>query len=209
MTRWDGLADAPRGAAYARHWDRLAATGADVHGEAAFVDSLLAPGSSVLDAGCGTGRVAIRLAELGHVCTGVDADPTMLEHARRSGPDVTWALADLAGNEVPAGPFDLVVAAGNVMILLTPGTEAGVVAALAARTGVLVAGFGLAAPHLPVPEAPFDLDTYDAWCAAAGLQLTERWSTWARDPWDRGSGYAVSVHVTAGEGLAGEREPLH
>jgi SAM-dependent methyltransferase len=197
MTRWDELGDAPRGEAYARHWDRLAATGADVHGEATFVDSVLAPGSTVLDAGCGTGRVAIRLAELGHVCTGVDADAAMLDHARATAPDLQWVLADLASDDVPAGPFDLVVAAGNVMILLAPGTEAGVIAGLARRTRVLVAGFALAAPHLPVPEAPFGLDEYDAWCSSAGLQLAERWSTWSRDPWDRDSGYAVSVHVTA------------
>ena len=208
MTRWDELGGAPRGEAYAAYWDALVARGEDPHGEATLVDSLLAPGSRVLDAGCGTGRVAIRLAELGHHATGVDADPAMLDHARAVAPDLPWVLADLASPGVPEGPFDLVVAAGNVMILLAPGTEAGVIAGLARRTRVLVAGFALAAPHLPIPEAPFDLARYDAWCADAGLVLQDRWSTWSRDPWEPGGGYAVSVHVTPREGLPAGREGL-
>jgi hypothetical protein len=52
---------------------------------------------------------------------------------------------------------------------------------------------GLDPPHLPLEEAPVDLPSYDGWCASAGLVLEERWSTWARDPYD-GGGYAVSVH---------------
>src|SRR3954467_393192 len=46
---WDGDS-------YQERFDRLAAAGADVHGEAAFVVSY--EPASVLDAGCGTGRVA-------------------------------------------------------------------------------------------------------------------------------------------------------
>ena len=208
MTRWDELGSAPRGEAYARHWDKLVAAGVDVHGEASFVDSLVAPGSSLLDAGCGTGRVAIRLTELGHRCTGVDADPAMLAHARRVAPELPWVLADLASDDVPTGPFDAVVAAGNVMILLAAGTEAGVIAGLARRSPVLIAGFATGGDHLPLSSAPFDLEQYDAWCAAAGLRLAERWSTWSREPWDPATSYAVSVHVTPAVGLPPHREPL-
>ena len=46
---WDGDA-------YQRRFDELAATGKDVHGEVGFV-MMLEP-VTVLDAGCGTGRVA-------------------------------------------------------------------------------------------------------------------------------------------------------
>ena len=35
---------------------------------------------------------------------------------------MTWLLADLADLDLPA-PFDLVVAAGNLFPLLTPGTR--------------------------------------------------------------------------------------
>ena len=42
----------------------------------------------VLDAGCGTGRVAIELARRGIEVVGVDADPDMLERARRRAPQL-------------------------------------------------------------------------------------------------------------------------
>jgi SAM-dependent methyltransferase len=59
--------------------------------EAALVHSLLAAGGSVLDLGCGTGRLAEPLAELGHPVTGVDNEPGMLAELRRS----TGAHADI------------------------------------------------------------------------------------------------------------------
>jgi SAM-dependent methyltransferase len=68
------------------------------------------PGAHVLDAGCGTGRVAIRLAELGYDCVGVDLDPAMLAEARRAAPALAWVPADLASLALDRR-FDLVVAA--------------------------------------------------------------------------------------------------
>ncbi|HEX7827307.1 MAG TPA: SAM-dependent methyltransferase, partial [Mycobacterium sp.] len=58
-TRWQDT-DAPRGDDYDARWRSLAATGQNVHGEADLVESLLreSGGTRVLDAGCGTGRVA-------------------------------------------------------------------------------------------------------------------------------------------------------
>ena len=150
----------------------------------------------MLDAGCGTGRVAIQLAALGYDCVGVDSDASMLEVAQAASADVTWLLCNLADLGDIGAPFDLVVAAGNVIPLLAPGTEADVICGLAAQlgsTGRLVAGFGIDAAHLPLAEAPFGLDEYDVWCAAAGLEREARFATWARDPYADG-GYAVSVH---------------
>ncbi len=194
--RWGG-AD---GAGYAARFAQLAASGFDVHGEARLCASLVPPGARVLDAGCGTGRVAARLAELGYGCVGIDSDGSMLAQARLSSAEVVWLDADLA--QLPAGepaladPFDLVVAAGNVIPLLAEGTEAGVLAALAGRLrpgGLLVAGFGLDAAHLPLAEAPFGLADYDAWCAQAGLEPVGRLATWDGVAYD-GGGYAVSLH---------------
>jgi SAM-dependent methyltransferase len=51
-------------------------------GVAAVVHQLLPAGGSVLDLGCGTGRVAEPLAELGHPVTGVDNEPLMLDALR-------------------------------------------------------------------------------------------------------------------------------
>ncbi len=186
-----------KGHEYAARFDRLAASGADVHGEAALVASLVPPGSRVLDAGCGTGRVALRLAELGYDVAGADIDPSMLEVARARGPHVPWYEADLAHLDLSGEPpFDLIVSAGNVMPLLAAGTGPRVLANLAemlAPNGLLVAGFGLDPAHLPIPEPTVDLAEYDAWCAGAGLVLEQRLATWDGDRY-AGGGYAVSIH---------------
>jgi SAM-dependent methyltransferase len=192
MSRWSD-SDAPRGSAYDQRFERLAAAGHDVHGEASFVAGY-EPGT-VLDAGCGTGRVAIELARRGIRTVGVDLDPAMLEQARAKSSDVRWLLGDLAALQVSrrnGDPlrFHVVVAAGNVMIFLRPGTEARVVQQLADHLvpgGLLISGFQLIAGR-------YGLDAYDAHCAAAGLEPFERFATWTRDPWAVDSGYAVSVH---------------
>ncbi len=147
-------------------------------------------GRTVLDAGCGTGRVAIELARRGYQVTGADSDPRMLTTAQAKAPELSWAQADLAElpDTVPA-TFDLVLLAGNVMIFLEPGTEEQVVNEMARRLtpgGLLVAGFSLRPDQL-------SLDRYDELAAAAGLQPVDRWATWDRQPYVGGD-YAVSVH---------------
>ena len=195
-SRWSGLAGSEdRGDRYADRFAQAAAAGQDVHGEASFVHAL-APEARVLDAGCGTGRVAIRLAELGHDVVGVDLDQGMLDRARRDAPDLSWFVADLAQLRLPDELFDVVLTAGNVIPLVSAGDEARVVARLAAHLrpgGLLVSGFGLDAAHLPLDEATVTLEQYDAWCADAGLDLLDRFATWDRQPF-AGGGYAVSVH---------------
>ncbi|WP_329022885.1 MULTISPECIES: class I SAM-dependent methyltransferase [unclassified Streptomyces] len=199
MNRWTELTGDTSGEDYAARFAALARSGKDMHGEARFCSALVPAGARVLDAGCGTGRVAIRLAELGYDCTGVDVDASMLAVARKQAPALPWYRADLAGFDPDAlgigTGFDLVVAAGNVMALLAPGTEAAVVARLAGALrpgGLLVAGFGLDAAHLPVPPG-LTLAEYDDHCAAAGLAPVDRFATWDAAPYD-GGGYAVSVH---------------
>ncbi len=177
---------AGRSQIYDRRWEELAAAGHNVHGEADLVETL-GP-RSVLDAGCGTGRVAIELYRRGIDVTGVDVDATMLEKARAKAPELPWIAADLAAFDL-GRTFDVVVLAGNVMIFLAPGTEAAVMARVAAHVvpgGALVAGFSLEPGRL-------DLAAYDAHTAAADLELAERWATWDRQPYDGGS-YSVSVH---------------
>jgi acetyl esterase len=188
------------GVRYAARLARLAASGLDLHGEARFVQARVAAGARVLDAGCGTGRVAARLADLGYDCVGVDVDDSMLAEARRSGSAATWVQGDLTALDLPgagvAEPFDAVVSAGNVMPLVPAGTVPAVLAGLAAHLrpgGLLIAGFGLAPAHLPPGAERLDLADYDAWCAAAGFSLAERYATWGADPY-AGGGYAVSVH---------------
>jgi SAM-dependent methyltransferase len=175
-----------KGDAYDRQWREMAARGESIHGEADFVCRF--EPTSVLDAGCGTGRVAIELAARGIDVVGVDLDDSMLAAARAKAPDLTWVSADLL--DVDLGrTFDVVVLPGNVMIFLAHGTEAAVVANLArhvAPGGHLVAGFQL--------RRGYDLDRYDADCTVAGLTLAARFATWEGAPWQSGGHYAVSVH---------------
>src|SRR3954453_9020027 len=100
MNRWQEIARDTGGADYARRYAErfreLAARGDDVHGEATFVTGLADPPARVLDAGCGTGRVAIRLAELGYEVLGVDLDASMLAMAREEAPHLDWRVGDLA-----------------------------------------------------------------------------------------------------------------
>lgn len=198
MSRWQEAPGTLDGPGYAARFDALAAAGVDVHGEATFCSSLVAAGAAVLDAGCGTGRVAGRLAELGYDCTGVDIDPSMLAVAGDRFPQGTWVQADLSTLALTCC-FDLIVAAGNVIPLVAAGAEADVVARLATHLtpdGLLVAGFGLDATHLPLDAAPFGLVAYDRWCSDAALRLVDRYATWDFQPY-AGGGYAVSVHRRA------------
>jgi trans-aconitate methyltransferase len=113
----------------------------------------------------------------------------MLATARRRSPELHWIEADLASFQLDR-TVDVAVVAGNVMILLTPGTEPAVVANIARHLrpdGLLIAGFQVRPEHLSIAE-------YDAAAAAAGLTLVERFSTWDREPWLATSEYAVSVH---------------
>lgn len=188
MTRWQRRADVPRGADYQAQFDALAASGVDVHGEASFVATLDPVPASVLDAGCGTGRVAIELARRGVEVLGTDIDPGMLATAREAAPDLEWVHADLADLDL-GRTFEAIVLAGNVLIFVEPGTEERVLARCAAHLapgGALVAGFQL-------KPGRYDLASLDAGAGAAGLALAQRYATWDRQPWIAGGDYAVSV----------------
>jgi SAM-dependent methyltransferase len=177
--------------AYDARYEQRAAAGENVHGEADFV-MRFAPGS-VLDGGCGTGRVARELARRGVDVVGVDIDDDMLATARRKSPEVAWHHADLASVDL-ARSFDLTLLAGNVMIFLAPGSEGRVIANMArhlAPGGVLVAGFQLQPGRLSV-------EGYDESARAAGLTLKERWSTWDLAAWDVHGDYVLSVHARRG-----------
>ena len=167
--------------------------GENVHGEADFVESF-GP-RSVLDAGCGTGRVGIELARRGIEVVGVDIDERMLGTARSKAPDISWHLGDLAEIDLER-TFDVIVMAGNVMIFLAPGTEGAVLKNMAlhlAPGGVLIAGFQLAMGYLEIEE-------YDRLAGEAGLTLLERYSTWHHETWAWDSHYAVSVHKNMNKG---------
>ncbi len=183
-SRWS---EQPRPSAevYDERWARLEAAGAHPHGEADLVMSF-GP-SRVLDAGCGTGRVAIELDRRGVEVVGVDLDAGFVAAAQRKAPTLDWRHDDLATMRL-GRRFDVIVLAGNVMIFVAPGTEQAVLENLAdhlAPGGHLIAGFALDGGRL-------SLGAFDACADMSGLSVVGRFATWERDPFADGD-YAVSV----------------
>lgn len=185
-TRWSAERDAAASHAYVARFDELAAAGTDTHGEARFVDALAPRGARVLDAGAGTGRVGAELVRRGHRVVAVDLDPVLVEAARRH-PGLEVHEADLATLDL-GEQFDVVVAAGNVLVFTDPGTERAVLGRLAAHLapgGALVVGFATDREYTPA-----DLDA-DA--AAVGLAREHRFATWDLRAWHDAADWAVTV----------------
>jgi 2-polyprenyl-3-methyl-5-hydroxy-6-metoxy-1,4-benzoquinol methylase len=199
MAKWDPVT-------YDKAWTDMAAAGKDPHGEVAFVERLLirrrladhakpsttAPGMRMLDAGCGTGRVAVELDRRGYRVEGTDVDDDMLGEASAKGPDLTWTKDDLAHLAL-GRMFDLIVLSGNVILFVDPADRALVAPSLRAHVpggGLVIQGMQLARTdgrHVAVEQL-------DTWMLGAGFVLAERWATWDEDPWSAAADYTVSVH---------------
>lgn len=177
---------------YVERFRRMAAEGADLGGEARLVDAMTAPGSRILDAGCGPGRVGAVLHDRGHQVVGVDADPELIAAACEDHPGPQWLVADLSELDLPAQgvpePFDAAVMAGNVLAFVAEGTEQAVLRRTAAHLvadGFLVIGLGTDRGYPP--------EQLDADLLAAGFVLEHRFATWDLRPWREGGDFAVSV----------------
>ncbi|HEY4279383.1 MAG TPA: class I SAM-dependent methyltransferase [Conexibacter sp.] len=70
----------------------------------------LAPGTTVVDAGCGFGRYCAALTEQGMVATGIDISPAAIAEAEKRSPGPRYLIADLT-QPLPegVGPFDVLV----------------------------------------------------------------------------------------------------
>jgi SAM-dependent methyltransferase len=127
----------------------------------------------ILDLGCGTGRVALDLAERGHDVTGADSDPALvralLERARDRGLRVHAEVADARALALGAR-FDLAIAPMQVVQLL--GGSAGRTAMLESlrlhlRSRALAA-LAIADPFEGIPEGEIepplpDVHEQDGW----------------------------------------------
>lgn len=195
-TRWAVERSVEERKAYTKRFERIAARGEDVDGEARFVDAIAARGATILDAGCGTGRLAAALCARGHLAVGVDADPLLIAAGQEAHPgvwlrtlDLTTVSTDtLAAAGLPAA-YDVIVAAGNVLVYVAPGTEALVIERLSAVLvpgGRLLIGF-----HT---DRDFTHDLLDQAAAIAGLEHEFRFGTWQADPFTSASDWATSVY---------------
>lgn len=195
--RWAGWRARADLEEYAARWQRRAEAGHDVHGEADLVASF--EPATVLDAGCGAGRVAIELAKRGIEVIGVDLDDDLLAHARRLAPDLDWRLADLAALDL-GRTVELIVQAGNVLNYCRPEDRGAIVARCAEHLepdGRLLVGFDIEPEPMTAPGVGCgrtNLDGYLEAAAGAGLRHDATWSTWSRSPAGPSDGFAVVLH---------------
>lgn len=176
-----------RGDRYERTYELRAAAGEDVHGEANFV-TRFSPGS-VLDAGCGTGRVGRELYRRGVDVVGVDLDAEMLNTARARCPSASWIEGDISAIQL-GRTFDIVLMAGNVINFVILESRRQAVENLVRHLrpgGLLINGHSIRPDGCPPA-------VFAAWTEAAGLELVERWSTWDQDAFVDGSEYCLTVH---------------
>ena len=177
---------------YIERFRAMARAGEDLAGEARFVDAMAPRGARILDAGCGSGRLAGALAKAGHDVVGVDVDPALIDAAEQDHPGPQWLVGDLAELDLPARgivePFDIIVSAGNVMAFLAPSTRVLVLRRLRAHLaadGRAVTGFGAGRDY----EFAEFLD--DA--AVAGFVPDLLLSTWDLRPLADDSDFLVAV----------------
>lgn len=82
------------------------------------------PPARVADLGCGTGSLAVLLAELGHDVTGIDLSPAMVGLARRKasrhGVAISFAIADAASPALPDRSLDVVLVRHVLWALADP-----------------------------------------------------------------------------------------
>lgn len=177
---------------YIERFRALARAGEDLAGEARLVDAMVPRGARILDAGCGPGRLGGYLATVGHNVVGVDVDPELITAAEQDHPGPRWLVGDLAELDLPARgitePFDVIVAAGNVMAFLAPSTRGQVLTRLRAHLaghGRAVFGFGAGRGY----EFSQFLD--DA--AAAGYTQDILLSTWDLRPFTDDADFLVAI----------------
>jgi SAM-dependent methyltransferase len=183
---------------YDQRWEAMAARGESVHGEADAVTRLIDKHGlgergplAILDAGCGTGRLAVELErrELerrgrdvgGCTVTAIDLDPDMIDKARSKSSTIEWLVGDLATFDVGCENilYDVVVMAGNILNFCAPGTQAAIVRNMVNHLvdgGLFVCGWSQELRDDAYPWGDFVRDAREA-----GANLAEMWTNWDGD----------------------------
>lgn len=177
---------------YIERFRAMAREGADLTGEARFVDAMAPRAARILDAGCGPGRIGGYLASVGHQVVGVDVDAELIAAAEQDHPGPLWLVGDLAELDLPArgisDPFDVIVSAGNVMAFLAPSTRTTVLKRLGthlAPGGRAVIGFGAGRDYA--------FGDFLNNAAEAGLAADVLLSSWDMRPYTHDSEFLVAI----------------
>lgn len=179
---------------YDARWETMAARGDNVHGEADALTRLIdthfaGRACRILDAGCGTGRLAVELERRGHAVTAIDLDPDMVDRARPKSASITWMVGDLASVDI-AERFDIVVMIGNILNFCEPESQSTIVHNLVGhleRDGLLVCGWSQESHPDSYHASQFVADA-----AEVDAVILELWKNWDGEPFDGGD-YAVVV----------------
>jgi len=108
-------------------WDKMSEVNALTEDRTADIARLtvgldLHHGSSLLDAGCGTGQWAIAFATLGCAVTAHDLAPAMVDrardHAKDRGVSITFRTGDISALPDPAATYDAIF--GRCVLLFVP-----------------------------------------------------------------------------------------
>ena len=156
----------------------------------AAVRSFAAPEqATVLDAGCGTGRMSRYLADRGVQVRGVDLSPGMIEQAARHHADIPFDVGSIAALPCAAATFDGVLLWYS--FIHTPASEQPGIFSEARRVvrdgGFVLAGFQVGKGVQDVSDAyrplghdialvryPFTPDQVAGWLADAGFTEVQR-----------------------------------
>jgi ubiquinone/menaquinone biosynthesis C-methylase UbiE len=129
------------------------------------LDDLCGHHVDALDAGCGTGRHAVRLAERGCTTVGIDLSDAMLREASAKAASAHFAGGDLRALPFPDATFDLVVSSLAICHLPEPSSALRELARVLRPGGTLV----VSDPH-PTSETVGGQAFYGG--ARGGRQLT-------------------------------------
>lgn len=135
--------------------------------------------SRIADLGCGTGSLALLLAEDGHSVDGVDFSPEMVRRAEAKAgtyPGMTFTVGDAVAPDLPAAAYDVVLCrhvlwalpspadvlarwvdllAPDGRVVLVEGNWSTGAGLTAEQTVELVEGAGLAASLRPLPDPAY------------------------------------------------------
>lgn len=148
-----GYTSSSYGDAFADVYDDWYREVTDIAATVDTVAGLIRAGAAVLELGVGTGRLAVPLAAAGYCVTGIDTSTGML--ARLADNDPTGSVSAVTGDmvdDVPAGPFDLILVAYNTLFgLLTAQRQIDCFKAVAER--LTAGGVFFVEAFVPVPHS--------------------------------------------------------